>query len=54
MAPPPVVLMPPPADVAWLLLILLEATLSVPWLPMPPPVEAELPVTVQLVSVVVL
>ena len=43
-----------PADVAWLLLMLLEATFSVPWLEMPPPATAELPLTVQLVSVVVL
>src|SRR5260370_2221919 len=51
---PPVVLMPPPADVAWLLLMVLEATFSVPWLEMPPTTTAELPLTVQLVSVVVL
>ena len=78
---PPVVLMPPPSDVAWLLMMLLEATFSVPWLEMPPPCDggvaadgavgqrgraarsrcpgrrrsplAELPLTVQLVSVVV-
>jgi hypothetical protein len=49
---PPVVLMPPPWDVAWFLLILLEETFRVPWLEMPPPATAELPLTVQLVSVV--
>ena len=32
---------------------LLEATFSVPWLEMPPPATAELPLTVQLVSVTV-
>ena len=42
-----------PWDVAWLLLMLLEATFSVPGLKMPPPATAELPLTVQLVSVVV-
>src|SRR5689334_4319687 len=51
---PPVVLMPPPADVAWFLMILQEATFSVPWLEMPPPAMAELPMMVQLVSVAVL
>ena len=35
-------------------MMLLEATFSVPWLEMPPPAMAELPLTVQLVSVVVL
>jgi len=50
---PPVVLMPPPLDVAWFLMILLDATFSVPWLEMPPPATAELPLTVQLVSAVV-
>src|SRR5260370_25793910 len=49
----PVVLMPPPEDVAWLLLMVLEATFSVPWLKRPPPTLAELPLTVLLVSVVV-
>ena len=51
---PAVVLMPPPVDVAWFLVMLLEETFSVPWLEMPPPATAELPLTVQLVSVVVL
>src|SRR5262245_61221596 len=50
---PPVVLMPPPLDVAWLLLILLEATISVLAFQMPPPMTAELPVTVQPVILVV-
>ena len=48
----PVVLMPPPADVAWLLMIVLEATFSVPWLAMPPPATAELSVDGVPVSVV--
>ena len=50
---PAVVLMPPPLDVAWFLMILLEATFSVPWLEMPPPATAELPLTVMPVNVVV-
>ena len=45
--------MPPPSDVAWFLVILQEETISVPWLEMPPPSAAELPLTVQLVSVLV-
>ena len=55
---PPLLKMPPPMPappappLAWLLMILLEATFSVPWLAMPPPATAELPLTVQLVSVV--
>ena len=40
-------------DIAWLLLMLLEETINVPGLEMPPPATAELPLTVQLVSVVV-
>ena len=40
-----------PLGVAWFLVILLEETISVPWLAMPPPSAAELPLTVQLVSV---
>jgi hypothetical protein len=34
--------MPPPLDVAWFLMILLESTFKVPWLAMPPPTTAEL------------
>ena len=45
--------MPPPSDVAWFVMILQEETFSVPWLAMPPPSTAELPLTVQLVSVAV-
>src|SRR5215831_18103306 len=51
---PPVVLMPPPWDVAWLLLMVLPATLSVPWLAMPPPATAELFRMLLPVTVVVL
>src|SRR5262245_54136935 len=50
---PPVVLMPPPLDVARLLLMVLPATLSVPWLAMPPPATAELLLTVLPLTVVV-
>ena len=50
---PPPMPSPPAPPLAWLLMMLLEATLSVPWLKMPPPATAELPLTVQLVSVVV-
>ena len=50
---PAVVPMPPPSDVAWFLMIVQEETFSVPWLEMPPPSTAELPLTVQLVSVAV-
>jgi hypothetical protein len=50
--PVPVVLMPPPADVAVLLMMLLEVTISVLWLKMPPPMTAVLRLTVQFVSVV--
>src|SRR5262249_9070490 len=49
---PPLVLMPPPLDVARLLLTVLEATLSVPWLAMPPPATAELLLTVVPLTVV--
>jgi hypothetical protein len=43
---PPVVLTPPPADAALFLIIVLEATFSVPWLEMPPPLPlVELPLT---------
>ena len=54
---PPLLKMPPPMPsppappLALLLMILLEPTFSVPWLEMPPPATAELPLTVQLVSV---
>src|SRR5271166_1374515 len=51
---PPVMLIPPPADVAWFLVILQLDTFSVPWLKRPPPFVAELPLTVQLVSWAVL
>src|SRR5262249_9650543 len=51
--PVPVVLMPPPADVAWLWMMVLAATFSVPWLAMPPPALAELFLTVVPVTVVV-
>src|SRR5262249_59555554 len=50
---PPVVLRPPPLDVARLLLTVLPATLSVPWLAMPPPATAELSLTVVPLTVVV-
>src|SRR5262249_40634725 len=49
---PPVVLRPPPLDVAVLLMMLLEATVSVPWLAMPPPATAELFLTLVPVTVV--
>src|SRR5262249_11160964 len=49
---PPVVLMPPPLDVAWLLLTAPPATVSVPWLAMPPPAAAELSLTVAPLTVV--
>src|SRR5262245_44298934 len=49
---PPVVLRPPPLDVARLLLMVLPATLSVPWLAMPPPAAAELLLTVVPLTVV--
>src|SRR5262249_23174506 len=49
---PPVVLMPPPADAARLLLMVLSATFSVPWLEMPPPTTAELLLTLVPVTVV--
>ena len=45
--------MPPPSDDAWFVRILQEETISVPWLARPPPSPAELPLTVQLVSVAV-
>ena len=48
---PPERLRPPPLEVARLLTTALEATFSVPLLEMPPPVTAELPLTVQPVSV---
>ena len=50
---PEVVAMPPPSDAAWFVMILQEETVSVPWLAMPPPSRAELPLTVQSVSVAV-
>ena len=50
---PEVVVMPPPSDDAWFVMIWQEETVSVPWLAMPPPLTAELPLTVQLVSVAV-
>src|SRR5262245_21481179 len=49
---PPVVLMPPPLDVAWLSLMVLLATFSVPWLAMPPPTLAVFVLTVLPVRVV--
>ena len=44
-AVPPVVLSPPPLELAWFLLTVLESTESVPRLAMPPPTAAELPLT---------
>src|SRR5437867_470802 len=49
----PVVLLPPLADVSWLLLILLGAVVRLAWWKLPPPSLAELPLTVELISVVV-
>src|SRR5262249_29338214 len=49
---PPVVLRPPPLDVAWLWLMVLWATSRVPWLAMPPPATAELSLTVVPLTVV--
>ncbi len=47
--------MPPPRDVAWFFLILLEKTFRVALFSTPPPAPlAELPLTVQLVRVAVL
>ena len=45
---PEVVAMPPPSDDAWFVMIWQEETFSVPWLAMPPPSTAELPLTVQV------
>ena len=47
---PEVVAMPPPSDDAWFVMIWQEETFSVPWLAMPPPSTAELPLTVQVVK----
>ena len=50
---PAVVAMPPPSDAARFVMIWQVETVSLPWLAMPPPLTAELPLTVQSVSVAV-